>query len=219
MQPSTQRKGKGPVAVGWALVAAGAFAFAACADASPASETASQAQVAPAAMMTPAQVLGVQLALVRAANMEASVAYGVADGRIGDLTNRIANARIAQEDEAKAIATSLGVTIDEQSPLVKAIAAQSARDVAALRAADAATLADMYINGLVLTEARALGMTDHMLVPNSQQSERVAAFILRTKQEFTDQLSQAQVIQRSRTDWRFNTSAPYDDSKRGPVIP
>ena len=210
MYATTQRTKNGFVPNHWAalVVVAGASLFA-CADSArdtTMTATGSGAQLAPAATMTPAQLLGVHHALSMAANMEASVVYGASDPRIADLANRITDARIAQEAEANRIAAILGITLVE-TPLSLQIAAQSSRDVAALRAAGT-NADDIYINGLVLTEARALGLTDHLLLPNAATDELVAAFVNRARSEWITQLGEAQKIQRARNDWRFNTKIP-----------
>jgi hypothetical protein len=154
--------------------------------------------------MTTSQVLGVQRALIVSANLEASVGYFATDARIHDLTNRIADARITQLTQIDQIAATLGITVDE-TPISLAIAAQSARDVQALR--DARSIDDAYLDAAVLSEMRALGIAEHLLSPNAAASggESVRGFIEAARAEWEAQLVATQDIQRSRLDWHFNS--------------
>ena len=205
--------------VRWApLVIIALGAVASCADASTTAlerTDVNASQLVPAAQqLTPAQVLGIHRALGHASNMEASVAYGASDSRIAELANRIANARIAQDQEIDRLAASLGVAVEE-TPTSLQIRTQSDRDVAALRALPTAARDDGYVDGLVLSEARALGVADQLLAPNVATDEQLNAFAFRARLEWRTQLGSALVIQRAHHDWRANVTEPL----RFPIAP
>jgi hypothetical protein len=204
----------------WAALVVVTFgAVASCADAptttpEPAAVNAAQVLPVPQQLTLP-QVLGIHRALGYTAGMEASVAYTAPDPRVGDLTNRIANARIDQAQEIDRIAAYYGVVVQE-TPTSLQIYAQSNRDVAVLRALPPQSLTNAYVDGLVLSEARALGLSDNLLAPSAVGVEWLNAFVARARTEWSAQLGVAVTIQRARHNWRLDTSEPLP---AGPVAP
>lgn len=211
---TTTRTLRGAFGGRWtALVVLTFGALASCADApttmpTPEPTTTTNAALLPVAQtLTPGEVLGIQHALAHTAMVEASVAYGSSDPRTADLTNRIANAAITQEQEFANIAAVLGIVAVE-TPTSKQIFAQSAREFAYLRTLNGSALEEAYVSGFVLTGARALGVTDTLLVPNAANNEWLNAYLVRTRKEWAAQTTTAREIQKAHSDWRVNVTIP-----------